>query len=291
MDKLDRLDFALSAYRENHPCPPQANQVLVGLRKATANQCILLIGFIYDATEFARLFLQLLDLLETALVEESTLDRMTSISRKASELAEETSKHCESMASLKQDISSAVREITAVLKSDNHSEGNGLFTAENSQVVAEFIHAVDECDGLLQKSAKYYREMQEHFQDVDSAKSTPPTPQEIDTARQRWLGFSKSIADLATGLGAIRSRIRLGPPFQAGDVVPSTQDAPPPKPQAEPKAITDVPDASIPSGPSNPTSTAPAPKPNPLKSKLSFLRRPLSYVSTIFKRMFRSKST
>lgn len=117
MEKLDRLDFALTAHHDTRPCPPQATQIVVDLRKSTADQCILLIGFIFDATEFARLFLQLLDLLETELDEEDTPRRITSISRKAAQLAEEASRDRDSMAGLKQHISSAIQEITALLKS------------------------------------------------------------------------------------------------------------------------------------------------------------------------------
>lgn len=180
--------------------------------------------------------------------------------------------------------------------SANNDSGKTLLTAENSQILNDLTHAIDECKTLLREIIDYYREIERYMQDAESAKPTLPTPEEIDVVRQRWTGFSTSASNLSKNarLGLIRNQISLGPRsydtevfdpswFEAEVFTPTNsshrdQLSPSAGTQAEPRAILDAADTSPrDASPVAPNSTI-APD-DPPKTKRSFFRRLLSYLS------------
>lgn len=82
---------------------------------------------------------------------------------------------------------------------------------EISEVVSEIVRGVQECATLLRQCIEYYKKTRKHYSDTDTLKSSPPSKEEIEMVRERWIKFSKTLKDLTKGFGRIRHRLEKPP--------------------------------------------------------------------------------
>lgn len=115
MEKLGLLHLAISAYHDAHPCPPRVMEILKNLREVAADQVDPLAGVLRFQPDFARSFIRLLDLLEKAPFEDSTLESLQSVSLAADRMAMTAQSAHDGMTKFNREVLAAVREMTTVL--------------------------------------------------------------------------------------------------------------------------------------------------------------------------------
>lgn len=99
------------------------------LREATAEQCMNLAGVMYYGHRFANRYLELLSALLRASVGEETLINVLRVNNNAGLAAEEMEGAQNAMVQFRQDITDAVRRITAVLHDSEFYMLQHLFQA------------------------------------------------------------------------------------------------------------------------------------------------------------------
>ncbi|KAF9442304.1 hypothetical protein P691DRAFT_779465 [Macrolepiota fuliginosa MF-IS2] len=263
LHKLDHLNLVLVASQEVDPYP-QAIQLLDDLRKAATHQCDSLFGVVFLARDFKTQWIPLLDSLTTTPLTDHAIELLYSTALGADITAQGVDDSQKEIVQFGKDIASAAQQIASAHTADSNTKRNIILDPENAQVVTDLLATVDECDGLLRQVAKYYRDLgQQLQQDVESAKANPPTEEEIEMVRERWIEFVKGLEVLSSDFGQIRSWMRRKPQVERVDgsnppspptatAVPANQPTPSNAP-AGAKAITD---ASFP----------------PTRTKRSFLR-------------------
>lgn len=85
------------------------------------------------------------------------------------------------------------------------------FTTKSYLVIAELVHAVDECSILLHRSCEYYREMEMQFKGNGFVKSTLPSQEEISFMQEKWRTFTRNVGNLKGGFSYLHARLLTGP--------------------------------------------------------------------------------
>ncbi|KAF9444586.1 hypothetical protein P691DRAFT_778157 [Macrolepiota fuliginosa MF-IS2] len=259
LHKLDHLNLAVAASQD-----AQAIQLLDELRKSATHQCDTLFGVIFLARGFKNRWFRLLDSLTTTPLTEEAIELISGTAWGADVTSREVGDAQKKIAQFGRDIASAAQQITAAHTVDSGAKESVILTPENTQVVTDLLAAVDESNELIRQIAEYYKDLGQQLEnDVESAKSNPPTEEEVEMVRERWIGFLNGLDDISSGFGELREWIRKKPQVERVD------DTNPPSPPTATATSTDQPPpASAPAG-TKAITDASSP---PARTKRSFLR-------------------
>lgn len=86
-----------------------------------------------------------------------------------------------------------------------------VLTTKSYLVIAELVHAVDECSILLHRSCEYYREMEMQFKGNGFVQSTLPSQEEITFMQEKWRTFTRNVGNLKGDFSYLHARLLTGP--------------------------------------------------------------------------------
>jgi hypothetical protein len=80
-----------------------------------------------------------------------------------------------------------------------------------SDLITDWTAVLELCQGILQELAEYYTETKQHYSHPEMLEYNPPSKEEINMVRERWVGLSKSLSSMKRVLNRAHRHLKKAP--------------------------------------------------------------------------------